>query len=76
MKTSQNENSQNQIGTVLNLEVSSTVVSSQLVYNELNDYPVQEADLFEQLENNLARLEDIRHRMSFMMREIRYVMKI
>jgi len=76
MKTSQNENSQNQIGSVLNLEVSSTVVSSQLVYNELNDYPVQEADLFEQLENNLARLEDIRHRMSFMMREIRYVMKI
>lgn len=75
MKASQNENSQKQ-ESVLNLEVSSSVMSSQLVYNELNEYPVQESDLFEQLENNLAQLEDIRHRMSFMMKEIRYLMKI
>lgn len=75
MKTTQEQNSTIKTETVLNMEVSS-VVSSQLVYNELNDYPVQEADLFEQLENNLAQLEDIRHRMTFMMREIRYLMKI
>lgn len=76
MKSALNTIGETQLSTVLNHEVSANVISSQLVYNELNEYPVREADLFEQIENNLAQLEDIRHRMSFMMREVRYLMKI
>ncbi len=50
--------------------------SSQLTYHELADVPVQSTDLLEQLEANMKQLEDLQSRMKFMMREIRYVMKV
>ena len=45
-------------------------------YHELSDVPVRETDLIEQLENNLSQLHDLQSRLQFMMREIRYVMKV
>jgi hypothetical protein len=50
--------------------------SSQLSYHEMADIPVRETDLLEQLEANMRQLEDLQDRMKFMMREIRYVMKV
>lgn len=52
------------------------VYSSQLAYHELAEVPVQSRDLVEQLNANLRQLEDLQARMKFMMREIRYLMKV
>lgn len=61
----------------ISTQVLSTVVASQgFSYHEMSDVPVREVDLFEQLDQNLAQLEDLQKRMSFMMREIRYLMKL
>jgi hypothetical protein len=57
--------------------VLSKVIAAQgLSYHELSDVPVREVDLFEQLDQNLVQLEDLQKRMAFMMREIRYLMKL
>jgi hypothetical protein len=52
------------------------VYPTQLAYHEMADIPVQETDLLEQLESNMKRLSDLQSRMQFMMREIRYLMKV
>ncbi len=49
---------------------------SLYTYHELADFPVQEVDVLQALENNLNQLQDIQNRMQFMMREIRYLMKV
>jgi hypothetical protein len=67
--------------TLVTTELSSSsssekLYSSQLSYHEMADIPVRETDLLEQLEANMKQLEDLQSRMKFMMREIRYVMKV
>lgn len=52
------------------------VTSTQLSYHEMDVIPVREVDALEQLEKNIEALSDIRSRMQFMMREVRYLMKI
>lgn len=52
------------------------VYAAQLSYHELADVPVRETDVIEQLENNLKQLTDLQARMQFMMKEIRYLMKV
>lgn len=52
------------------------VYSSQVVYNEMAEIPVQETDVLEQLQANIRQLADLQARMKFMMKEIRYLMKI
>lgn len=44
-------------------------------YHEMADVPVVEVDVLSQLHANLAVLEDLQGRLSFVMREVRYLMK-
>lgn len=44
-------------------------------YHEMADYPIVEMDVIDQLHSNVARLEDLLGRLSFMMKEISGVMK-
>lgn len=44
-------------------------------YHELSDSPVHEMDALAQLHNNLELLTDLSGRLSFLMREVRYLMK-
>lgn len=52
------------------------VYSSQLTYHELAEVPVQTTDVVDQLQANLKQLADLQSRMKFMMKEIRYLMKV
>lgn len=45
-------------------------------YHELADIPVQEIDLLESVEANLAQLEELQARLRFMVREVKYLMKV
>jgi hypothetical protein len=56
--------------------LSEVLPTQGLSYHEMADIPVQEVNLFEQLEQNLAQVSDLQKRMSFVMREIRYLMKL
>ena len=53
-------------------EISS---SPQFAYHELAEIPVKEVDVLEQLEQNIASLENLQSRFQFVMKEIRYLMK-
>lgn len=48
---------------------------SSIVYRELDTRPVTEQEVIEQLHANLNHLEDLRSRLQFMMREVRYLIK-
>ena len=52
------------------------IPSTQMAYHELAEVPVQEVDQLDLLHKNLEQLSDIRSRLQFMMKEIRYVMKV
>lgn len=45
-------------------------------YHEMSDYPVQERDAISQLQNNILLLYDLQSRFSFLMTEVRYLMKV
>lgn len=45
-------------------------------YHEMSDTPVVETDCLAQLHTNLEMLADLQSRFSFMMREVRYLMKV
>lgn len=55
---------------------STTAVTSSAAYHELDVVPVREVDLIEQLERNLQTLAYQQSRLQFLMREIRYLMKM
>lgn len=48
----------------------------QMAYHEMADVPVVETDVVQQLQANMQTLSDLQLRMNFMMREIRYLMKV
>ena len=50
--------------------------SAQISYHEMDTVPVREVNVLEQLHANLETLKDLQARMNFMMREIRYLMKV
>lgn len=50
--------------------------SSQKVYRELADTTVVELDALAQLDANLDLLEGLQKRLSFLMREVRVVLKV
>ena len=60
--------------TLVRSESSSAVTG--YAYNELADFPVQMIDPVLEVQKNLAHLEDLQARMKFMMREVRYLLKI
>lgn len=45
-------------------------------YHELSDRPVVETDVIAQLHANLETLTDLQGRFSFLMREVRYLLKV
>ena len=45
-------------------------------YHEMADLPVVELDAMAQLENNLRLLEDLQGRLSFLMRDVGYLMRV
>lgn len=45
-------------------------------YHELAEIPVREIDLLESVDANLAQLEELQSRLRFMVREVKYLMKI
>ncbi|KYG61689.1 hypothetical protein AZI86_18520 [Bdellovibrio bacteriovorus] len=44
-------------------------------YHELSESPVHELDALAQLHNNLEMLTDLSGRLTFLMREVRYMLK-
>jgi chaperonin cofactor prefoldin len=77
MRTQEKPELNTNIDTTLSaLSKRSTTVPSNQSYHEMSDIPVREIDLVEQMENNLQQLQDMQSRLQFMMREIRYVMKV
>ena len=63
----------NSISTNSDLVVSS--VLSEQVYHEMADKPVTRVDPWEQLQMNIETLQDLQSRYSFVLREVRYLIK-
>lgn len=77
MRVNIDKNLQNQTADDSYLGYSSE--SSPLVhksYHEMADVPVVESDVLAQLHKNLEMLTDLQGRLSFVMREVRYLMKV
>ncbi len=49
---------------------------THMSYHEMAEKPVVEVDCLAQLHSNLEMLSDLQSRLSFMMREVRYLMKV
>lgn len=45
-------------------------------YHELAEIPVKQIDLLESVEQNLALVEELQARLNFMVREVKYLMKL
>lgn len=62
------------------LQIATDAPASQMVdhrsYHELEDRTVLEVDVLTQFTTNLQVLSDLTSRLSFLNREIRYVMKV
>ena len=50
--------------------------SSVYAYSEMADVPVHSLHPVSELQKNLAHLEELQSRMQFMMREVRYLLKV
>jgi hypothetical protein len=44
-------------------------------YHEMSDVPVVEVDALKQLQENIEMLSEVQTRLSFLMREVRYLLK-
>ncbi len=53
-----------------------TVQVVDLSYHELAKNPLVEKDILSQVHENLNLLQDLQSRVSFVMREVRYVLKV
>ena len=58
------------------LRLAEAVQSTNQAYHEMSDTPVQQSDCLEEFMRNLNQLEDTFARYQFMMREVRYLMKL
>jgi hypothetical protein len=77
--TSRVNTSVNSIESFLKMSLSSgesTAMEQQLSYHEMEDIPVRETATLEQLEKNVQLLGDLRSRLQFMNREVRYLLKL
>ena len=55
---------------------SNETVIAQKSYHELADRPLVEVDVLTQLHANVAQLADLQARLNFVMREVRYLLKV
>lgn len=58
------------------VETSEQRFPTQMTYHELAEVPVRNVDVLDQLEQNIAQIEMLRAKFQFVMRELRYQMKI
>lgn len=73
MRTQTTENQT--VATIANNSEAFTY-TSPVSYHEMADVPVRETDTLEQLQANMNTLADLQLRMNFVMREVRYLMKV
>lgn len=72
-----NANTQNEIAkSVYKQNQNSLDGIRDQVYVELSENPIVEVDVIAQLRAQLGQLEDLQKRHSFMMREVRYLLKM
>ncbi len=57
-------------------ETLASALPSQQVYHEMSETPVTDVDALSQLRANIETLADLQGRMSFIMREVKYLMKV
>lgn len=62
-------------GTLSSTYVSETSLKS-FVYNEMSDFPVQARSEIDQLQENALVLKDLNDRLSFLSKEIRYLLNL
>ena len=65
-----------QIADVLEAELMADSMADHRSYHEMEDASVVEVDALTQLKTNLQVLTDLTSRLTFLNREIRYVMKV
>lgn len=56
-------------------ETLASSLPTQQVYHEMSETPVTETDVLSQLRANIETLAGLQGRMSFIMREVKYLMK-
>lgn len=76
MRQSQNKDQINELSQTSTWDSFVTSPVSHKSYHELADQPVVERDALVQLQANVEMLADLQGRLSFLMREVRYVMKV
>ena len=64
------------IADVLESELMAGSMADHRSYHEMEDSPILEVDALTQLKTNLQVLTDLSSRLSFLGREIRYMMKV
>jgi hypothetical protein len=65
-----------QIADVLEAELMAESIAEHRSYHEMQDSPVLEVDALTQLKTNLQVLTDLTSRLTFLNRELRYMMKV
>ena len=58
-----------------NGELALSSILSEQVYHEMADEPVTRQDPWQQLQSNIETLQDLQSRYSFVLREVRYLLK-
>ncbi len=73
-----NQQAQNENAAVADVTSKSyeTSLQTRQTYHEMSDIPVQDVSDLAELEMNLKTLNDLQNRLSFVMREVRYLMKV
>jgi hypothetical protein len=64
------------IADILESELMAGSMAEHRSYHEMEDAPILEVDTLTQLKTNLQVLTDLTSRLSFLSREIRYMMKV
>jgi hypothetical protein len=70
------EGLENTTAEALETEMMESIMADHRSYHELEDMPVLEVDVLTQFRTNMQVLADLTSRLTFMTREIRYVMKV
>lgn len=63
-------------GSLLSEEIDNTVVAKSLVYNEMSDFPVSTRSELSLLQENTMVLIELSDRLSFLSKEIKYLMNL
>jgi hypothetical protein len=61
---------------ILSSDYSSVIIAENLVYNEMSDFPVSSRSELDILQENTMVLKDLSERLSFLSKEIKYLMNI